>query len=57
MDWTTSIIICVVALVLWIAATVGENRLRQKRRDRMQKQVKDGGNDKYQLYYRSNRND
>ena len=47
MSWTVSIIICVVALVLWIAFTVGESVLRKKRRDRIQKQVKDGGNNKY----------
>lgn len=31
MDFRLSVIICVVALAVWIAATIGERKLRKKR--------------------------
>lgn len=31
MDFRISVIICAVALVVWIAATIGERKLRKKR--------------------------
>lgn len=35
MNWTVSIIVCAVCLVIWLAATIGEKKLRKKR-DKLQ---------------------
>lgn len=58
MNWTVSIIICAVALAVWIAATVGERKLRKKREAALDEKVKrpevfhgrDYNSDRYRRY-------